>query len=256
VRELLERERFEEALAELYGVAEARPGDGSIDAAIAFVRARMAQAAIDRLGSPEGVITRSDGDAPDLEADQRYVLSRVRGDVTVGELLQASTLGAHRTARVLHELAGRSLIRIRMPSATEVGAQPAARALVSVVLADANQTQASLLRTILRVAVGRSVDIQTASDADSLLSLSRRIRPGLVLLDYRLPGRPDGLDTVRSLRSVSGLVRTPALIVTQSVEAEYVRSRLPVACGVLVRPIERVALATAIRELVPLAMTS
>jgi CheY-like chemotaxis protein len=106
---------------------------------------------------------------------------------------------------------------------------------------------------MLRVCVGRSVELQTASDAAQLVTLASRHRPGLLVVDYRLPGRGDGIETLRAVRSTPGIGVVPALVVAQRVEADFVRSRLLVATGVLVRPVERVALSNAIRDLVPRA---
>lgn len=194
-------------------------------------------------------------DAAPQDPQERYLLARVDGVRTVGELVRLSTLGPHQTMRLLQSLAERGSIFTESPRAnvTRVAAPDmrASARIETVIVADADRTQASLLRTMLRVSVGGSVVFHTASDADGLTLLTGQHRPDLLVVDYRLPGSGDGLALVRALRAKQSAALIPALIVGQRIEADFIRSRLLPRTGLVVRPIERAALTSAIRDVVP-----
>lgn len=195
----------------------------------------------------DAVPSRSSEEGGPQDAQERYLLARVDGARTVGELVRLSTLGPEQTLRVLENLAASGSIVVTSPRAVVAQvAAPAAARIETVLVADADRTQASLLRTMLRVSIGGSIVFHTASHADEVTQLSGQHRPDLLVVDYRLPGSGDGLALVRVLRAKSGAAPTPALIVAQRIEAEFIRARLLPLTGLVVRPIERAALVSAI----------
>jgi CheY-like chemotaxis protein len=127
----------------------------------------------------------------------------------------------------------------------------AAGPLESVIVADANGTQAALVRTMLRVSLGRGLELHTVDGAALLLEHAGRSVPGLVVLDYRLPGHGDGLETLRALRKLPGLGGLPAILVVARIEVDYVRVRLLPKTELLVRPIDRASLDAALGRIVP-----
>ncbi len=249
--------RYGDALGRLYAEAEQRPGDRSVDRAIELVRERMAEAVLAKLGNTDAVprIARETSDEQ-LDPDEAYLLSRIDEDRSVEELLRSSTLGRHRTARVLAWLVERGLVRLSTGKTSGRGFEaPSAGPIDHVLVADASATQASLVRTMLRVSLGRAVRFTSAASADELLERVAREKPGLVVLDYRLPGRGDGIATLRLMRSTPALAVVPAVLVVQRVELDYVEAHLPPHVAVLVRPIDRESLEGALRRVAPGAIS-
>lgn len=251
VADLVRAQRFDEALAELYAHAERAPGDRAVTQAIERVREAMAESALTQLGSDDAV-PRTTGvrlaSSAELGADERYLISRIDGVATIAQLVRRSTLGRHRTIRALVWLVKSRLVEVRAP-VTEVAAARRA-ALSSVLVADGNATQASLARTMLRVSLGRAVAYHTATGADEAIQLAARERPGLLVLDFRLPGRGDGIETLRAIRALPDLAGVPAALLVTRLEADYARARLPAAAALLIRPIERGSLDATLRQLI------
>ncbi len=252
VADLVRARRFDEALAELYAHAERSPGDRAVSQAIERVREAMAESALAQLGSDDAVPRTTGarlGSSGELGADERYLVTRIDGVASIAQLVRSSTLGRHRTIRALVWLVRTGLVQVSAPASA---ATPAVRAvaLASVLVADGNATQASLTRTMLRVTLGRAVAYHTATAADEALALAARERPGLVVLDFRLPGRGDGIETLRAIRALPELAGVPAALMVQRVEADYARARLPAAAALLIRPIERGSLDATLRQLI------
>lgn len=252
VTDQLRAGRYDEALVRLYEEAERRPSDRTVREAIQMVRERMAEAAIAKLGSLDSV-PRATHEPPDepLGADESYLLSCVDDKRTIEELLRISTLGRHRTARVLAWLVTRGLVNVHATTAVRPLEPLRNGPIESVLVADANATQASLVRTMLRVSLGRTIAFQSATNADELIALAGQQRPGLVVLDYRLPGRGDGIVTLRALRAMPGLATLPAVLLVQRIELDYVEAQLPALVAVLARPVNRESLDGALRRVAP-----
>src|SRR5688500_13232478 len=92
--ELMAQGRFDEALARLYEEAERRPTDRGLKLAIEEVRERMADAMLASLGSPNAA-PRATGEqrAEGLGPDEDYLMARIDGSRTLGDLVRTSTLG-------------------------------------------------------------------------------------------------------------------------------------------------------------------
>lgn len=202
-----------------------------------------------------GAIPVRQDDAAPGDPQERYLIARIDGSRTVGDLVRLSTLGPPQTMRVLHALAERGAIAEASALSPAVRAAPPTAAtsgrIETVLVADADRTQASLLRTMLRVSLSGSVVFHTAADSEALTSLAERHRPDLLAIDYRLPGGGDGLALLRALRARQGAALTPSLIVGQKIEADFIRARLLPQTSLVVRPIDRATLTSAIREVVP-----
>jgi CheY-like chemotaxis protein len=70
------------------------------------------------------------------------------------------------------------------------------------------------LRDLVRASLSRDgYEIEEARDGDEALSLARRLRPDLIVLDVMMPGR-SGLDVLGQLRSDSELVDVKVVVLT------------------------------------------
>jgi CheY-like chemotaxis protein len=248
VASLVREGRFDEALAELYAHADRMPDDRAITHAIESVRDVMAETALAELGAQDAAPVKTGAPSPDLGADERYLAGRIDGNRSIAQLLRESTLGRHRTIRALVSLVKDGAVAI--PTARARGETARSSAITSVLVAEGNPTHATLTRTMLRVSLGRAVAYHTATSAREAIEIATRERPGLVVLDFRLPGQGDGIETLRSIRALPGSSAVPAAIFVQRVEADFVRSRLPRDAVMLVRPIERATLESMLADLV------
>lgn len=257
VAELVRAGRFDEALVRLYAEAERSPSDRNVTEAIERVREQMAESALLQLGSLDAIPRTTGiraGSSWELGADERYLLGRVDGARTIDQLVRTSTLGRHRTSRVLVWLVSRGLVEIPAAVSAPRASASTAGPVERVVVGDGNTTQASLARTMLRVSLGRGVELHTVGDAAALLECLANVRPDLLVLDFRLPGRGDGLETLRAARKLEGLAAVPAIVVATRIEADYVKARMPSQTELLVRPIERGSLDAVLRKIVPSSM--
>ena len=84
-----------------------------------------------------------------------------------------------------------------------------------IVLAEDNDDHALLIERALDRAASRPVDLHRAENGDEALELVERIRPDLVLLDLRMPGR-SGHEVLESLKGDDDLRRIPVAVLTSS----------------------------------------
>src|SRR5262249_59004300 len=80
------------------------------------------------------------------------------------------------------------------------------------------------------------------------LAKARELRPGLVVLDVRLPG-PDGLQVLSELKGDPATAQVPVVVVTVD-EPDFPTDGLGV-CGFFVKPVESEAFLRRLRELQP-----
>jgi CheY-like chemotaxis protein len=253
VAECLREERFDEALAWLNAESLRQPGDRALREAIEIVRAKTTEAALTRLGPSDSAprVVEGVSDSSELNADERYMLGCVDGARSIDALVRFSTLGRHRTIRVLAWLVRRGLVYVPPTTGLRPVAPAQAASVETVIVADGNATQASLARTMLRVGLGKGIVFRSAAKAQDLFELVRQHTADLVVIDYRLPGHGDGIETLRALRRHPGVASVPALLLVQRIEAEYASGRLPQHTELLVRPLERELLAAALRRVLP-----
>lgn len=81
----------------------------------------------------------------------------------------------------------------------EAAGRPAKRPLVLVIDDDADI--ADSIGDVLR---GGGYDVEQVGDGSTALLAAARLRPGLILLDWRLPSEPAGSALVRKLRDACG----------------------------------------------------
>ncbi|WP_236519747.1 response regulator [Sandaracinus amylolyticus] len=237
-------ERFDDALARLYEARDERPDDAELADAIRFVRERALRNGLDRLGSLESVPRRLSIPVPtSLGADERYLLGLVDGEASIDELLDASTLGRHRTVRALCTLLDRDMVRVDAITSAPVVTPDAALAR-HVLVADGHPPSAALTRTMLRLVLGAAARLETVGSVTQLTAAAQKQRPDLVVTETMLPGG-DGVAALRTLRRAHGGA-IPAIVIASRVELALVSGRAPDGCAVLARPIEKSALIDAL----------
>ncbi|MDT8368241.1 MAG: response regulator [Longimicrobiales bacterium] len=84
-----------------------------------------------------------------------------------------------------------------------------------VVLAEDNDDHALLIEMALRNASAVPVELTRASNGDEAIEVIQRVRPDLVLLDLRMPGR-DGHEVLTAVKSDDALRAIPVAVLTSS----------------------------------------
>src|SRR5258706_6260989 len=99
------------------------------------------------------------------------------------------------------------MVRRRVP--------PPKRVLVIEDDADVSEVLAVLLHDI-------GVDVLIAADGLSGVDATRKEKPDLVLVDIHLPGM-NGLEVIRTIRSIRGCASLPLIVITGNSTVEYIR---------------------------------
>ncbi|MGI9133750.1 MAG: response regulator transcription factor [Rhodoferax sp.] len=72
----------------------------------------------------------------------------------------------------------------------------------------------AMVRLLIRLALGESVQVLEAEDGVSALEMVRKERPDLVVLDIMMPGELDGLQVLDAIRQDETLMATPVIMVS------------------------------------------
>lgn len=256
IADLLRADRYDEALAQLHAARDRDPGDPAIAAAIRLVRDDALRRGLERLGSLDAVPRCTRAAPTGLRSDEQYVHDRVAraplgaSAETLDALLDGSTLGRHRTVRALLSLVDQGLVELTDHQRRPRSDAPGSSAGVvprRVIVADGNPAQATLTRTMLRLALGAGAQLTTVASAEALVAAAGSAAPDLVVVEFTLPGA-DGFAALRAMRRAIG-ADTPALVIAQRVELSFVSARVPERASVMARPIEKAALRDALGAL-------
>jgi len=118
--------------------------------------------------------------------------------------------------------------------------------MIRVALADDHE----LVRMGLRALIEREDDMEIVGEAGSgrdSLSLLRRVKPDILLLDIRMPGM-DGLETLRRIHADPELAATRVIVVTTFEVDRYVFEALQAgACGFILKDAAPEELVRAVR---------
>lgn len=95
-----------------------------------------------------------------------------------------------------------------------------------MLIEDAPDTR-DLVKTVLEMSAHT---VETAETGEDGLVKIRELLPDLVLIDVSLPGKLNGLDVVRNLRTDSAFDNTPFLALTAHVMADDRRQALEAGC--------------------------
>jgi|SRR5581483_1229227 len=101
------------------------------------------------------------------------------------------------------------------------------------------------IRQIVQMALGLApgLTIHTGDSGEQALSLTRRLRPDLVLLDVMMPGL-DGPSTLARMRAEPSLAGFPVVFMTaKAMPQEVARFRELGAAGVIAKPFDPMKLA-------------
>jgi DNA-binding response OmpR family regulator len=120
--------------------------------------------------------------------------------------------------------------------------------MTTILIVDDEPPILDLVRFTLEDAEVRVVE---ASDGVEALTLARRLRPDLILLDVHMP-RLDGLEACRQIRRDPALAQTPIVMLTAAgQEADRARGREAGADEYLTKPFSPLALLALVEALVP-----
>jgi two-component system, OmpR family, phosphate regulon response regulator PhoB len=126
---------------------------------------------------------------------------------------------------------------------------PAERSFaVRILVCDNEQSLRTLVRASLEIDNGH-YDIAEAADGDEALTLARRLRPDLILLDMMMPGRT-GLDVLEELRADEELAETPVVMLTARVQVgDRAAADAAGADRFLAKPFSPIELSSVVAEL-------
>ena len=106
----------------------------------------------------------------------------------------------------------------------------------NILVVDDNFDVRRLLKKVLEIA---GYDVSEAVDGeDALRSVEGRV-PDLILMDIRLPGQYDGLETTGRLKDDARLQRVPIVALTASVlERDRQQARVAGCSGFIAKPVD------------------
>lgn len=106
----------------------------------------------------------------------------------------------------------------------------------SVMIVDDNEDVRRLLRKVLEAA---GYDIIEAGDGSEAMSLVAETVPDLVLMDIRLPGEMDGMETTSHLKQDPRMKRVPIVALTASVMERDQQQAIAAGCsGFIGKPVD------------------
>jgi hypothetical protein len=254
IAELVRAQRWDDALAALHSARETGASDSEVAEAIRTVRDQALRHGLEALGSIEATPVRTKKSAA-LAADEQYLFGLIDGATSTDALLDRSTLGRHRTVGALTGLVACGVVRIEDAAPSPAPVPTVAPAIVrSVVVADAHAPSAAITRTMLRLVLGGSIQLETASTTALLLASAHKHEPDLLVVELTFsggsnegaaPAVTDGLAAVRAVRRALGRI-VPALVIASRMELALAAGRAPERCTVVARPIERTMLIDAL----------
>lgn len=223
-------------LAEMETLLETRMSEGGQHLAVAD-RA-MAQAEQDIGTALDGFSQRLiDGEIPDaLTVNDADALQREIGRLKreeVGNLFRAAATAAA-PVKAWADGFGQAYAPHR-ESTRALGAL-AERVRPTVLVADDDEFQRKI---VTRVLEAENYRVLSAGSGLETLSLLRKTRPELILMDVNMPAL-DGIETTRRLKAVPRLAGIPVIMITGNSEKTIVTESLKAgASGFLVKPFER-----------------
>jgi CheY-like chemotaxis protein len=115
----------------------------------------------------------------------------------------------------------------------------------TVLMVDDDELQQKLVARILEAENYRLI---SASNGVEALSVLRKTRPDVVLMDFMMP-EMDGIETTQRLKAVPQFAKLPVIMITGQSDREVVIDSLKAgATGFLVKPFERDALIAKLRQ--------
>lgn len=142
---------------------------------------------------------------------------------------------------------GRALLEPHMSQARQLAEKVRQMRLFVMVVED-DPLAGQVIEHILK---DQAVDIAFADGAPAALTLLRRRRPDLILMDIRLPGM-DGVALTKTIKATAGYEGVPIVMLTGSAKRETVAASIEAgAAGFLVKPVTRDSLMNKMRQYLP-----
>jgi signal transduction histidine kinase/CheY-like chemotaxis protein len=210
------------------------------------------------------VAVRDSGPGIDAEHLERIFEPFAQADASVRRTAGGSGLGLAITRDLVELMGGRIAVHstlgtgttfeLRVPLGVVVGgtapgggsAVPGAPMSGRVLLVDDTAVNRTMLAAMLRK---RGLEVVEAADGAEAVALASAVRPGLVLMDLRMPVL-DGYDATRAIRAaeVPGSSRLPIVALTASVSAEVEAAAIEAGMdAVLSKPVDGRALDEVVR---------
>lgn len=106
------------------------------------------------------------------------------------------------------------------------------------------------IRQLIRITLGKGFEIIEAEDGVSALTIARRERPQVLVLDVMMPGEMDGFQVLEAVKKDPTLKDTKVIMVTARGQArDYEMGMQRGADGYFIKPFSPLQLTTAIRDL-------
>jgi CheY-like chemotaxis protein len=105
-----------------------------------------------------------------------------------------------------------------------------------VVIVEDNPMNVELVTELL---LARGCEVFAAGDASAGIELARTHRPRLVLMDYQLPGKMNGLEAARALKADAKTRHIPILVITAHAFDDLAVSVREAGCeGYITKPLD------------------
>ena len=156
----------------------------------------------------------------------------------------------------LRSVPGRgSVFALEVPRADALAPSPEARAAevspsgesTTILVVEDDRVQADALEAIFS---GFGYRVIVARDPAEAMAALSRPPPGLIISDYRLPGRQTGLEVVAEVRRASGQ-SIPAVIMTGDTQSDITQEAARAGCAIVHKPCTVAMLITAINRVMP-----
>jgi len=124
----------------------------------------------------------------------------------------------------------------------------------SILIVDDNDDVRRLLTKVLERSGYR---VEAAVDGESALQVLESFVPDLILMDIRLPGELDGLETTRRIKDDARLQRVPVVALTASVLERDRHLALAAGCsGFIAKPVDITALPGTVEKYIERGVTA
>lgn len=106
------------------------------------------------------------------------------------------------------------------------------------------------IRRLLSITFGKGFELLEAEDGISAVTLAKRNRPDIVILDVMMPGALDGLQVLDTLKADTNLTQTRVILVTaRGQSSDYEEGMRRGADDYFIKPFSPLKLMNRIKEL-------
>lgn len=106
------------------------------------------------------------------------------------------------------------------------------------------------IRRLIRITLGKAFEVLEAEDGTTALTIARRHKPDLIVLDVMMPGELDGLQVLDAIKADPTLVQTRVIMVTARGQArDYDDGIQRGADAYFIKPFSPLQLVAAIKDI-------